>query len=109
MAAYALVEIDVIDPDTYARYREVAPAIVAAFGGTYLTCGGATETVEGTWQPQRLIILEFPSLDRLQAFYNAPASADARPCASAQPRAPWSSARASNGVPARHARTCGAG
>jgi len=78
MAAYALIEIEVTDPENYARYREMAPAIVAAFGGTYLMRGGATETVEGTWQPERLVILEFPSMERLQAFYNAPEYQEAK-------------------------------
>jgi len=78
MAAYALIEIEVTDPETYARYRELAPAIVAAFGGKYLMRGGATETVEGTWQPERLVILEFPSMERLHAFYNAPEYQEAK-------------------------------
>lgn len=78
MAAYALIEIEVTDPENYARYRAMAPAIVAAFGGTYLMRGGATETVEGTWQPERLVILEFPSMERLQAFYNAPEYQEAK-------------------------------
>jgi len=40
--------------------------------------GGATETVEGNWRPQRLVILEFPSMERLKAFYNAPEYAEAK-------------------------------
>lgn len=78
MAAYALIEIEVTDPETYARYRELAPAIVAAFGGKYLMRGGATETVEGTWEPERLVILEFPSMERLHTFYNAPEYQEAK-------------------------------
>ena len=78
MAAYALIEIEVTDPENYARYREMAPAIVAAFGGKYLMRGGATETVEGTWQPKRLVILEFPSMESLHAFYNAPEYQEAK-------------------------------
>ncbi len=78
MAAYVLVEIEVTDPEAYARYREMAPALVAAFGGKYLTRGGATETVEGTWQPKRLVILEFPSMERIHEFYHSPEYAEAK-------------------------------
>ena len=78
MPAYALVEIEVIDPEAYARYREIAPALVAAFDGEYLTRGGATETVEGTWQPKRLVILRFPSMARLHEFYDSPEYAEAK-------------------------------
>lgn len=78
MAAYVVVEIEVTDPEAYARYREMAPALVAAFGGKYLTRGGATETVEGTWQPKRLVILEFPSMDHIHRFYHSPEYAEAK-------------------------------
>ncbi|HXT35440.1 MAG TPA: DUF1330 domain-containing protein [Chloroflexota bacterium] len=78
MAAYILVEIEVTNPEEYARYREMAPALIAAFDGKYLTRGGATETVEGTWQPKRLVILEFPSMERIHEFYDSPAYAEAK-------------------------------
>ena len=78
MAAYVLVEIEVTDPEAYARYRELAPALVASFDGKYLTRGGATETVEGTWQPKRLVILEFPSMERIHEFYDSPEYAEAK-------------------------------
>ncbi|HEY8284662.1 MAG TPA: DUF1330 domain-containing protein [Chloroflexota bacterium] len=78
MAAYVLVEIEVTNPEMYARYREMAPALVAAFGGKYLTRGGITETVEGTWQPKRLVILEFPSMARIHEFYDSPEYAEAK-------------------------------
>jgi uncharacterized protein (DUF1330 family) len=78
MAAYALVDVEVTDPETYARYREMVPEIIAAFGGKYLVRGGATETVEGTWQPRRLVILEFPTMEMLHAFYDAPEYAEAK-------------------------------
>ncbi|MGH2410642.1 MAG: DUF1330 domain-containing protein [Chloroflexota bacterium] len=78
MAAYVVVEIEVTDPERYARYREIAPALVAAFGGRYLTRGGVTETVEGTWQPKRLVILEFPSMERIHEFYDSTEYAEAK-------------------------------
>jgi len=78
MAAYVIVDIEVTDPEVYARYRELAPPIVAAFGGKYLMRGGATETVEGTWQPKRLVILEFPSMESIHTFYDSPEYAEAK-------------------------------
>jgi uncharacterized protein (DUF1330 family) len=72
VAAYAMVEVDVTDPEIYAQYREQVPAVIAAYGGKYLIRGGATETVEGDWQPKRLVLLEFPTMERLRAFYDAP-------------------------------------
>lgn len=60
MPAYVVVDIAIHDPETYARYREIAPPSIAAYGGRYLARGGATAVLEGTWSPARLVILEFP-------------------------------------------------
>ena len=49
------------------------PAVIAAHGGRYLVRGGATEVLEGDVQPLRQVILEFPDMAQLKAFYNSPA------------------------------------
>jgi uncharacterized protein (DUF1330 family) len=69
--AYFIVEIETIDQDLMAAYREHTPAAVEAFGGRFLVRGGTSETLEGDWQPKRLVVLEFPSLDAAQAFYHS--------------------------------------
>jgi uncharacterized protein (DUF1330 family) len=40
--------------------------------------GGATETVEGTWRPTRLVIVEFPSVDRAREWWGSPEYAAAK-------------------------------
>lgn len=72
MTAYVLVDIEVTDPETYEAYKKLASPTVAAYGGRYLARGGYTETVEGTWSPKRLVILEFESVSRAQAWINSP-------------------------------------
>ena len=88
MAAYIAVQIDIHDPAAYQRYKELAPASIAAHGGRYLARGGRTETLEGTWSPPRFVILEFPTLDRARAWWAspeyAPAKALRQACASAE-------------------------
>lgn len=60
MTAYLIIEIvDVKDADTYAAYRDKAPAEVKAGGGTYLVRGGDPEVLEGDWNPSRVVILRF--------------------------------------------------
>lgn len=78
MAAYVIVEIEVTDPEGYAAYRELAPPIVAQYGGKYLARGGAIDVLEGDWNPQRLVILEFPSAEQARAWWNAPEYAEPR-------------------------------
>lgn len=72
MAAYVVVDITVTDPETYATYRDLAPATVTLYGGRYIARGGAAETLEGTWAPTRLVILEFPSVEQARAWVDSP-------------------------------------
>ena len=72
MSAYAILDIEVIDPAQYEAYRKQAPATVTAYGGKYLARGGKTQVTEGTWQPRRLVILEFESVDRIMEWFNSP-------------------------------------
>jgi uncharacterized protein (DUF1330 family) len=70
MSAYLVVEIEVTDAEVYEKYKELAPASIAAYGGRYLVRGGAVETLEGEWSPKRLVILEFPSLERAREWWS---------------------------------------
>ncbi len=72
MPAYVIADIEVHDPAAYEAYRQRVPATVAAHGGRYVARGGATRSLEGTWSPRRLVILEFPSLERFQAWWDSP-------------------------------------
>ncbi len=55
----------------------MAPPSIRQYGGRYLTRGGASEVLEGDWTPQRLVLLEFPSMDEARAFYRSPEYAEA--------------------------------
>ena len=72
MAAYLIADVEVIDSNGYEQYRQKVPATVAAYGGRYMARGGATEVLEGTWSPRRCVILEFPSMEQLKAWWSSP-------------------------------------
>lgn len=72
MAAYLYGNITIHDPALYEQYRAQVPALIAAHGGRYLVRGGAVEVLEGDGQVARQVILEFPDMAALKAFYNAP-------------------------------------
>jgi uncharacterized protein (DUF1330 family) len=72
MPAYVVVDIVVKDRDAYERYKQMAAPAVAAYGGRYLVRGGATQTLEGSWAPSRLVILEFPTAQAGQAWWSSP-------------------------------------
>jgi uncharacterized protein (DUF1330 family) len=70
MPAYVIVEIEVTDPVGYEDYKKLASDSVQAKGGKYIVRGGKTEVLEGEWQPKRIVILEFPSMDRAKEWLN---------------------------------------
>ena len=71
MAAYVIVDIDVTDPAGYEEYKLLAPPTVEAHGGRYIARGGRAEKLEGDWEPKRLVILEFPSLERAKQWLDS--------------------------------------
>ena len=70
MAAYIVLNIEVTDPTRYAEYVKAAGATVAQYGGTYLVRGGRAEKLEGTADPKRFVVLEFPSYERAKAWWD---------------------------------------
>ena len=71
MAAYVFVNIEVTDPVKYEEYKRLALPTVTAHGGRYIARGGRAETLEGTWRPQRVVLLEFPSVQNAREWWDS--------------------------------------
>jgi uncharacterized protein (DUF1330 family) len=71
MPAYFIVDVNVTDQDTYAAYATQVPPIIKQYGGRYLVRGGKTETLEGDWQPSRMVVLEFDDTAAAKRFYDS--------------------------------------
>ncbi len=78
MSAYVIVDINVTDPVGYEEYKKLAAPTVAAYSGKYLARGGKTEVLEGNWTPNRLVILEFPTVERAKQWLESREYASAR-------------------------------
>ncbi len=78
MPAFVIVEIEVRDPEAYETYRSLVPASLDAYGGKFIARGGATESLEGDWAPERIVVLEFPSLERARQWWASPEYRDAK-------------------------------
>jgi len=76
--AYLIASVDVKDPVRYADYRNMVMPTIAAYGGRFLARGGKVDILEGDWQPTRLVIVEFPSVERAKAWWSSPEYADAK-------------------------------
>jgi len=72
MAAYIIAEIEVQDPKTYEEYRRGVQPTIDQYGGRFLVRGGQAELLEGSQQPRRVVVLEFPDMARLRAWYDSP-------------------------------------
>ncbi len=72
MAAYVIVDVEVTDPAAYEEYRRQVPATLERYGGRFAVRGGRYETLEGSWQPQRIVVLEFPDYPRARQWYDSP-------------------------------------
>ena len=72
MAAYVVVDIEVLEPVEYEEYKNLAAPSVTAYGGRYVVRGGLTEVLEGDWVPNRLVVLEFPTVAQAQAWWASP-------------------------------------
>lgn len=60
-----VIEVTVVNPERYAEYVARVPAVVARYGGRYLVRGGEVVPLTGDWRPERLVILEFPSMEQM--------------------------------------------
>ncbi|HEX8456809.1 MAG TPA: DUF1330 domain-containing protein [Pyrinomonadaceae bacterium] len=78
MAAYIVVEVEVRDKDRYEAYKQMVPPSLAAYDGRFIVRGGEVETLEGEWSPTRLVIVEFPSVERAKAWWSSEEYAEAK-------------------------------
>jgi uncharacterized protein (DUF1330 family) len=78
MPAYVVVQIAIHDAAGYEHYKAIAPRSIALYGGHYIVRGGRSEVLEGSWQPSRLVVLEFPTVDQARAWWSSPEYAPAK-------------------------------
>ena len=69
MSAYIIVQVEVTETAGYDDYKKMVPLSLAAYGGKFVVRGGACETLEGSWQPERVVVLEFPTVARAKEWW----------------------------------------
>ena len=72
MPAYVIANVDVKDPGRYEEYRKMVLPTIQSFGGRFLARGGKIDSLEGPWHPNRIVIVEFPSVERAKAWWSSP-------------------------------------
>jgi uncharacterized protein (DUF1330 family) len=77
---YQVVEIDVLNQDAYVKdYVPKAQAAIKAAGGKFLAAGGKTTTIEGEPPKSRIVIQQWDSVEKIQAYRNSAAFKDLLP------------------------------
>ncbi len=72
MSAYLVANVEIRDSEIFRDYMKATPAIIKQFGGKFLVRGGDFEICEGNWNPKRLVVVEFESMQKAKQFYNSP-------------------------------------
>jgi uncharacterized protein (DUF1330 family) len=73
VTAYVISEVEPLDEELFAQYRTLAQETIEQYGGRYLVRGVLPDTLEGTWPAQqRIVILEFPSMEKAREWYASP-------------------------------------
>ena len=77
---YQVVEIDMSDSEAYLKdYVPKAQAAIKAAGGKFLAAGGKTTTIEGEPPKSRVVIQQWDSLEKVQAYRDSAAFKDLLP------------------------------
>ena len=72
MAAYVILDVKIHDAEGYAGYVKAGTSSVPQYGGKYIVRGGEAEVLEGPWQPNRMIVIEFANFDKAKRWYHSP-------------------------------------
>jgi uncharacterized protein (DUF1330 family) len=71
VAAYVIAQVEVTDWDKFKEYLKETPRVIAQYGGRYIARGGETVMLEGDDQPERIVLIEFPSLQKAKEWYHS--------------------------------------
>jgi uncharacterized protein (DUF1330 family) len=72
MAAYLIADTEIHDQAVYDDYKRKVLPVIQKFGGRFVVRGAPHEVLEGSWNPTRLVVIEFPDMAKLKAWYASP-------------------------------------
>lgn len=71
MPAYLIVQVEITDPDRCREYFVESPRVIALYGGRYIARAGEMVTLEGEENSRRIVLIEFPSLEKAKEWYHS--------------------------------------
>ncbi|MGE5804691.1 MAG: DUF1330 domain-containing protein [Ignavibacteria bacterium] len=71
MPAYIIVEVKIRNQKEYEEYKKLVPATLKQYGGKFIVRGGKTETLEGNWSPERIVVIEFDNMEKAKTWWGS--------------------------------------
>jgi uncharacterized protein (DUF1330 family) len=71
MAAYFLARVKVVNEEEYRKYMDRNPESITKYGGKFFFRNGPREYIEGQDENERIVLLEFPTIEQAKAWYNS--------------------------------------
>lgn len=59
-----------MDPEGLKEYAN-SKSVLESFGGKYLVTGSPATRLTGSWDPHVMILIEFPSMERMYEWYES--------------------------------------
>ena len=72
MPSYVVACVRWHDQSAAEAYRKITVESMGPYGGRYIARGNPAAVLEGDSPPERLAVLEFPSTEKLKAWYSSP-------------------------------------
>ena len=70
-SGYVIANVSVTNPEQYEEYKKWSTEAFRAHNAEICMRGGKIEVMEGDWQPERVVIAKFPSVEAAKAFYDS--------------------------------------
>ena len=70
-SAYIIANVDVTNPEQYEGYKKLSSVAMKTHGAELCVRGGKVEVLEGDWNPSRVVMMRFPSMEKARAFYDS--------------------------------------
>lgn len=78
MKGYVIIELDIFDKEKIKEYKSIAPGIIKKYKGEIVVRGGEILSLEGNWEPKRVVIIQFPSYKQAKQWWHSPEYAEAK-------------------------------
>jgi len=71
MSAYIIAHVDVTNPEQYEEYKKWSTEAMRVHGAEVCVRGGKVEVLEGDWNPSRVVVLKFPTVEAAKKYYDS--------------------------------------